>query len=486
MKLSKHTVNSLKKAVTPPNITQVPSCGIIHLGVGAFHRAHQAVYTDDVLNTHGGNWGICGVSLRRPNVRDTLAPQDYLYSVISQSEQGEEIKCIRALQTILVAPEDPTAVVKAMNADSCKIVSLTITEKGYYYDPASHALLLDHDDIQFDLQHLNTPKTALGFIVAALQQRMQQEQPSFTVLSCDNLPSNGKLLKNLVLSFAKQVNGALSTWIEKNTRFPCTMIDRIVPATSEQDIKNSTDKLGVTDHAAIMTEPFSQWIIEDSFCNDRPAWESSGAQLVKDVTPFEEMKLRMLNGCHSTLAYLGFLAGYDYIYQVMENSSFITLIDKMMSEQIIPTLTPPEKTDLMTYKEQLITRFKNPCILHKTYQIAMDGSQKLPQRLLNTIRDRIHAQQPYHYLALAVAAWIRYCTGVDETGKTYIIQDPLAQQFTVLTQHKSNSEELVNNFIQLKSVFTEDLASNAGFKHALNYFLKKLLMQGAKETVSKI
>ena len=485
--LCKATETQVNARVQQPNYNTITACGIVHLGIGAFHRGHQAVYTDSVIQASGNSWGICGVSLRRPIIRDRLAPQDYRYAVIEKSVQSETARIISILQNILVAPEDPTAVITQMANPDCKIVSLTITEKGYHHDPASGKLQLHHSSIQHDLEHLDVPQTAIGFIVAALQQRYQQQQSPFTVLSCDNLPHNGQLLRGLVLEFTAAYDTKLAKWIETNVTFPNTMVDRIVPATTENDINEAKRILNVTDQAVIICELFKQWIIEDQFCNGRPQWELAGAQLVQDVTLFENMKLRMLNGCHSTLAYLGYLAGYEFIYQVMKIPAFVSLIDKMMTNEIIPTLEVPEATDLLIYKDQLIERFRNPNIKHKTYQIAMDGSQKLPQRLLNTIRDRITASADYHLLALAVASWMRYACGINEQSEKIFIQDPLADRFAqIAAKDNGDVEQLVRQFTSITEIFGTDLARNQHFLEKLTHYLGQLFAEGAETTVTTI
>ncbi len=487
LQLCKDTQAKVNPQVQQPQYDSISTCGIVHLGIGAFHRAHQAIYTDSVIQESGDMWGICGVSLRRATVRDRLAPQDYLYTVIEKAAHHETARIVGVLQNIIVAPEQPTAVITQMANPGCKIVSLTITEKGYYHDPASGKLQLHNSNLQHDLKHLDVPQTAIGFIVAALQQRYQQQQQPFTVLSCDNLPHNGKLLRNLVLEFANAYDTQLAKWIKDNVAFPSTMVDRIVPATTANDINEAEKILNVTDKAVIICEPFKQWVIEDHFCNSRPQWELAGAQFVQDVAPFENMKLRMLNGCHSTLAYLGYLAGYEFIYQVMENTAFVTLIDKMMCNEIIPTLTVPEATDLLVYKDQLIERFKNPNVKHKTYQVAMDGSQKLPQRLLNTIRDRIATSADYSLLALAVASWIRYACGINEQGEKIFIQDPLAKHFAqIAAQDNGDVEQLVQQFTAITEIFGTDLAHDSHFQNKLTYYLAELFTEGAETTVTTI
>src|SRR5690554_493451 len=261
--------------------------GIVHLGIGAFHRAHQAFYTEAVLNKFGGDWGIIGCSLRSANVREQLAPQDGLYTLVERSGNGEKLQVIGAVQQALVGPEDPAALVAVMADPAIKIVSLTVTEKGYCHDPATGNLNLEHPDIAHDLQHLDAPRTVIGYLVAALARRQQAGVKSFTVLSCDNLPDNGTTLGKVVQQFAHKVNADLARWIERNTLFPCTMIDRIVPATTPEDRDQLASQLGLRDEGAVVAEPFTQWVIEDRFVDGRPEWEAVGAELVASVTDYE-------------------------------------------------------------------------------------------------------------------------------------------------------------------------------------------------------
>lgn len=461
--------------------------GIVHLGIGAFHRGHQAIYNDDALALSGGDWGIVGVSLRSAGVRDRLEPQDSLYTYVERGADGENLRVIGSIIGTLVAPEDPEAVLSLMANASTRIVSMTITEKGYLRDSASGELMADHADIQHDLANPGTPRTMHGFVVEALARRHAAGTGPFTLLCCDNLPSNGVSLKQVVLGFARLRDAALAEWIEANVTFPCTMVDRIVPATTDEDIEKTAQALGLSDEAPVIGEPFIQWVVQDDFAAGRPAWEDVGVEMVLDVEPFEEMKLRLLNGSHSSLAYLGYLGGYDYIHQTMADENYATFVRALMDEEVTPTLDVPGGSDVEAYKDQLIARFRNPALHHRTWQIAMDGSQKLPQRLLNTVRSRIESGASYGHLALAVAAWMRYVTGINENGDAIEVSDPLAGELRSLAdKHTGDVAAYVQAMLAVTEVFGEDLSDNAGFQDMVVKALESLYAQGAKATVAAL
>ncbi len=421
--------------------------GIVHLGLGAFARAHLAVATEAALHADGDlGWGIVGVSLRQADTRDALAPQQGLYTLALRdaADDGtprEVLQVIGALMQVLVAPEDPRAVLERIaHADTC-IVSLTVTDKGYHHDPATGTLRvqdpdiahdlrqgqgLHHDLLRHDTQEPEAPRSTIGFLVQGLRLRFQRALPPVTLLSCDNLPANGDTLRGLVLSFAQQIDPALHTWIAQRCTFPNSMVDRIVPRTTAADRERISAGLGQQDAWPVVAEPFTEWVIEDRFAAGRPAWERGGARFVEHAEPFERLKLRMVNGSHSTLAYLGFMAGLRTVDQAMAAPALRRFVDALMQEEIQPTLPALPGLDLAAYRMRLLQRFANPALQHQTRQIAMDGSQKLPQRLLGTVRDRLHNNLPITRLALAVAAWIHYLRGVDESGQAFDIQDPLA------------------------------------------------------------
>ncbi|MEP7330039.1 MAG: mannitol dehydrogenase family protein, partial [Betaproteobacteria bacterium] len=407
--------------------------GIVHLGLGAFHRAHQAVYTDDILATDP-RWGICGVSLKTPRAIAPLAAQDGLYTLLTRSGDGIEPRVIGSLLQTLFAGADRAGLIARFADPMIMVVSATVTEKGYCHDPATGTLNVAHPDIAHDIAHPDAPESAVGIVVAGLAARRAAGAGPLTFVCCDNLPHNGRLVEGVVLALAEHRNPALAAWIRTNVTFPSTMVDRIVPAVTPADLADAQRLLGVHDAAPVAAERFGQWIIENRFAGPRPPWDAAGAQFVSDVAPFEWMKLRLLNGSHSTLAYLGFVLGHEFVWQASQDPELALLIQRQMATEIVPTLTSPQGIDLHHYCGQLMERFRNSALPHRTYQIAMDGSQKLPQRLLDTVRDRMRAGGSWRHLALAVAAWIRYASGAGERGLAITVQDPLAATFATIVR----------------------------------------------------
>ena len=404
-------------------MTLRPRPGIVHLGLGAFFRAFALPWLEDAMEVAGGDWGVIGVNLRSAGVRDALAPNGFCYPCVEFGPKARTERQITALRQVLVAPENPAAVLSAMADPATHIISLTVTEKGYCHDPATGRLNRDHPDILHDLSH-PLPITAPGYVLRALEMRYHAGTPAPTVLSCDNLPGNGALLRGVVLDMVAEVGGDLRDWIASNVMFPQTMVDRIVPATTPMDIAAHPDH----DAGLVQHEPFRQWVIEDAFAGPRPALDRVGVQFVKDVAPFEEMKLRMLNGAHSALAYLGYLAGYDTVAEAVGDPIFARFLRSLWQREIIPTLVQPEGIVLADYAEDLLTRFANPGLRHQTSQIAMDGSQKLPQRILGTLNDQLREGGNIEGLLLVVAGWMRYVGGTGEDGQPIDVQDPLADE----------------------------------------------------------
>ncbi|MCW2305941.1 mannitol dehydrogenase family protein [Rhodobium gokarnense] len=480
-RLSNAVLGDLPPSVSIPAYDRASSgIGIVHLGIGAFHRAHQAVYTDDVLARDGGDWAIAGVSLRSKTVHDQLDPQDGLFSVTALDGEGRDCRIVGSVKDVIFAPDEKVRLFELMAAPSTRIVSLTVTEKGYYRDPSTGALLADDPAIRADLASPDDPATAVGLIVRALKLRRATGTEPFTVLCCDNLPANGAALRQVVLDFALLHDSDLAAWIEETVRFPSTMVDRIVPATTGEGLDDVAAHLGCRDEGAILTEPFSQWVIEDDFSTGRPAWEDAGAMLVADVAPFEFAKLRLLNGPHSAIAYLGYLAGMEYVSDVMENASLRRFVDALMREDIRPTVTAPEGFDLDAYIDALQARFSNPSLHHRCWQIAMDGSQKLPQRLLGTVRDRLKAGASVARFGLVVAAWIRYASGVDLAGNAIDVRDPFSERFAErFTPLLSKPEALAEAALSMTGIFGADLGENATFRAAVTEGMKKLFADGA-------
>ncbi|RFB80282.1 mannitol dehydrogenase family protein [Methylovirgula sp. 4M-Z18] len=463
------------------------STGIVHLGIGAFHRAHQAAYTEAALQAGDLRWGILGVSLRSPDTRDALHPQDGLYTLSIRDAKGDRPQVIGAVRDVVVAPEDPCGVVAAMANPSVKIVSLTVTEKGYCHDPATGTLREDHPDIVHDLnQHLE-PKSAPGFIVSALAKRRSAGIPPFTVLCCDNLPANGKTVRRVVTRFAELLDADLAAFIAEHVAFPCTMVDRIVPATTDDDRTRITDQLGLRDAWPVMTEPFTQWVIEDHFPQGRPDWGLLGAEFTRDVAPYELMKLRLLNGSHSCIAYLGYLAGYETVADTMSDRHFARFIRGLMDAEVSPVLAAPPGADVEAYKSALIQRFHNPALKHRTWQIAMDGSQKIPQRWLGTIRECLAKDIAFPRLALGIAAWMRYVSGTDEIDQPIDVRDPLADKLRERAATAENDpEKLAYALLQMDMIFGHDFIKDPRFVDAVTWALAGLMQMGAKNAVKKL
>lgn len=488
MRLSTATLNTLPKSVqTPAYDRDQAEIGIVHLGVGAFHRAHQAVVIEECLARGERGWAIAGASLRSADTRDALIPQDNLYTMAVRSAAGEALIIIGAIRESHVAPENPHALLARMAAPATRIVSLTVTEKGYCHDPATGELNEAHPDILHDLANPDAPRSAIGYLAKALRLRRAARLAPFTVLCCDNLPSNGRTVKRVIDRFAALLDADFGGWVAGEVACPASMVDRIVPATTDEDRSRISAMLGVEDRWPVVTEPFLQWVVEDVFPSGRPDLALSGVEMVRDVTPFEHMKLRLLNGSHSTIAYLGYLAGYETVADTIADPVFARLIRAMMDEDITPTLHMPVGTDLDGYKSALMDRFSNPALKHRTWQIAMDGSQKLPQRLLGTIRDRLKAGAPIGHLALGVAGWMRYVSGTDEHGAAIDIRDPMAARLSVVANEAGPvAARLAPMLFAIPEIFGTDLPADPRFTGPVTTALESLFRDGAKKTVAGI
>ncbi|MEC3909297.1 mannitol dehydrogenase family protein [Sphingobium sp. CR2-8] len=484
-RLSSATISALPATVVRPGYdrSQVQA-GVVHLGIGAFHRAHQAVMFDDALAAGDLRWGIRAVSLRSPGVRDQMAPQDGLYHLLVRDGPDVATRLIGAVLDVTVAPEDPAAVVAMLADPATHIVTLTVTEKGYKLDPASGALLADDPQLAADIASLDAPVTAPGFLVAALAQRRARGLPPFTAISCDNLPRNGQRLRGAVIALARRHDPALADWIAAEGAFPETMVDRIVPATTADDIAAFARDSGVLDEALVKTEPFTQWVIEDRFCGPRPDF-GPGVQITAAVAPWEEAKLRLLNGAHSAIAYLGGLAGIAHVHAVLEQAPMRAFVEQLWDEAET-TLSPPAELDVSAYRRDLMARFDNGALMHRTHQIAMDGSQKLPQRLLATIADRRAAGQDVTSLALGVAAWIRWQAGVNDFGASHVVDDPLADRLAALLAGQSDAAGRVRAILAQDAIVPTILRDDAPFADLLTAHLASLEERGAMATVQAV
>lgn len=413
--------------------------GIVHLGIGAFHRAHQAVFTEDAAD----GWGICGVSQRSRTVVDELAPQDGLYTVLTRSASQVDARVVGAVRELRFADASRIA------DPAVRVVTLTVTEKGYRHDPATGRLRLDDEGIRADLAG-GQPRTVVGQLVRGFAARMGADAGPVAVVSCDNLAHNGGTLAGLVGEFVAALRDEpLAQWIAAQVSFPSTVVDRIVPATTPEDRAEARRRIGLDDFGTVVTEPFKQWVIEDDFPGGRPAWDKAGALLTADVSPYEVIKLRMLNGSHSALAYLGVLAGCATIAEAM--ARFGEVPRRLMSDDVLPTLDVPDGFDIGAYQQQLLDRFANPALRHRTVQVAMDGSQKLPQRLLATVRARRAAGAEPRWAALAVAAWMRWVCVAPE------LDDPMADRLRAAVAGASSPEQVVDRLLAISEIFGHDL-----------------------------
>ena len=404
-RLSSSRLDTLRDGVRVPAYDrEAVRPGIVHLGVGAFHRGHQAVYVDDCLAAGEAEWGIVGASLRNTDMRDALVPQDCLYAISVEDGERAAVRIIGSITSVLVAPEDPAALLDALTDPGVRIVTLTVTEKAYLRD-VSGALDFSHQDIAWDLTNPAQPRTVHGFIVEAVARRRAAGTAPFTVLSCDNLPSNGATLKRLVVEFAIRCDAGLGAFIEREVAFPSSMVDRIVPATTNEDRERISGALGARDAWPVKTEPFLQWVVEDNFSSGRPRWEKFGVEMVSDVAPYEDMKLRLLNGAHSAIAYLGLLMGKETIADSFADPLVREFVSRQWAE-VIPTLPQDAGLDPAAYTHRLTNRFGNTALRHRTAQVGMDGSQKLPQRVIVTSLERLDEDAGITHLMMVPAAWI--------------------------------------------------------------------------------
>ena len=481
-RLSLDTLAQVRPELRPRVDPRSLGVGIVHLGIGAFHRAHQAEFTEDAVAATGGDWGICGVTQRSRGVVDQLGPQDGLYSVLERSERTR-LRVVGTVRELLFAADEADRLLALLAAPSTRLVTLTVTEKGYRHDPATGRLRRSDPDVAADLAGAGAPRTVVGQLVRGLQARRAADAGPITLLSCDNLPANGAVLRGLVTDFCAALPSAegepLAEWIAESVRFPSSMVDRIVPATTDDDRAEATSLLGLEDRGVVVTEPFRQWVVEDDFAAGRPAWERAGVVLTADVAPYEAMKLRLLNGSHSTLAYLGALAGHTYVADAVGDPGIAAVVAHLMADEVAPTLTVPDGFDVEVYQRELLERFHNPALRHRTAQIAMDGTQKLPQRLLGTIADRLATGARPRLACLGVAAWMRYVwTAQSENGTPLPVDDPLADRLRELTADAATPAAVVDALLSLEEVFGRALPANPVFRDLVGDALETLTKGG--------
>ncbi|WBA55335.1 fructuronate reductase [Providencia sp. 21OH12SH02B-Prov] len=485
-----------KLAMTDPAIvypnwtTDRLTTRMVHLGCGAFHRAHQALYMHLVLEKTQSDWGYCEVNLmsvRNIAIIEALKAQSMQYAIVEKGPSTTALKVIGSMKEAMHPLIDGVdAIIEKMASPDISIISLTITEKGYCIDPVTGQLDLNNELIKQDITTPDTPRSAIGFITAALKRRFERQRPPFSVLSCDNVRDNGHMVRRAVIGLASLQDRKLSEWIEQHVTFPCTVVDRIVPAVTEESTNEMTQLLGKNDRCAVICEPFKQWIIEDNFVHGRPEWELAGAKFVRNVKPFELMKLRLLNGSHSFLAYLGYLGGYTYIADTMDNPDYRNAVRKLMLNEQAMTVTVSEDIDFIAYTDSFMARFTNRALRHQTWQIAMDGSQKLPQRLLDSVLWHLEHGTEHSCLVLGIAGWMRYISGIDEQGNTIDIRDPLKKTFAAIYAKHGLSVGVVEELLAIESIFDKHLANNPSFITAVKLAYQKLLDVGARQAVATL
>lgn len=435
--------------------------GIVHLGLGAFHRAHQAVFTEQAMANSGGDWGIIGVSMRSNTVARQLLPQQCLYSLMDEDATGYLLRVIGALCDVLVAPKEPERVTAAIANPAIKVITLTITEKGYCLAPDGRSLDLADSVVRRDLDNPERPESAIGLLALGLRARQRESAAPLSIISCDNLAENSRRLRTVLVEYLALSFPEILPWLGASVTFPCSMIDRIVPAMHSAQLQRQSELLGVRDEAAVSTEPFSQWIIENKFAAEIPGWSSAGVQLVDDVRPYEEIKLRLLNAAHSAIAYLGLLSGMETVDQFMREKALRQFVEGLMVGELMPALVVPPKFDLPGYRDQLLQRFGNPCLHHRCSQIAMDGSEKISQRWLGTLQSGAHTP----LLCKALSCWLYF---ILETNLA--VDDPQSERLLELRASDGAIEERIaaallcaridGNVISDFEVFCRDLRAN--------------------------
>ncbi|HET6295460.1 MAG TPA: mannitol dehydrogenase family protein [Kribbella sp.] len=484
-RLGAATVDALSNEVGVPAYDRTAvRPGIVHFGVGGFHRAHQAMYLDQLMNEGKAlDWGICGVGTMPPDqrMRDVLQAQDGLYTLVIKHPDGTmDPRVIGSIVEYLYAPDDPETVLTRMTDPATRIVSLTITEGGYHVNQVTGEFDPGDPGLQHDLEPGAVPTSAFGLVVEGLARRRAAGVPAYTVMSCDNIPGNGHVAKKMLTSFARLKDPELADWIESEVRFPNSMVDRITPVTADADKEALAERFGIEDGWPVVCEPFTQWVLEDDFGGERPPFEDVGVQLVDDVEPYELMKLRLLNASHQALCYLGYLAGYRYAHEVCQDKLFVDFLLGYMDNEATPTLPPVPGVDLDKYKHQLIERFANPEVRDTLARLCAESSDRIPKWLVPVVRQQLATGGEIARSALVIAAWARYAEGVDEQGEPIEVVDRLRDKLVERAQH--NREEPLL-FVSDRDLFG-DLVDDERFVQAYTSALSSLHEQGARATVA--
>ena len=457
------------------------TAGIVHFGVGNFHRAHQAVYLDALFNLgEGHDWALVGAGVREADeaMRQKLSAQDWLTTVVEQEADTAHAHVTGAMIDY-IQPGDSATVIARLADPAIRIVSLTITEGGYYIDPASQKFDPTHPDIAWDASHFEAPRTAFGLILAGLVKRRNAGVPPFTVMSCDNIPGNGHVTENAVAGLAALVDPTLADWVKSSVAFPNGMVDRITPATSDREKKLLADNFGIDDAWPVFCESFKQWVLEDNFPAGRPALEKVGVQFVPDVAPYEHMKIRILNGGHATIAYPAGLLDVHFVHEAMEHPLVSAFLRKVEADEIIPVVPPVPATNLNDYLALCERRFANPKIGDTVRRLALDGSNRQPKFIIPTALDRIRDGRSVTGLALVSALWCRYCYGITESGAVIEPNDPNWERLTAQA-HKAKDNPKA--WLEMADIYGE-LAKAPDFIHAFTRSLHSLWTQGTTRTL---
>ncbi len=479
--LSDRTLQDLPPEVSTPTYDRAAlRPGIVHIGVGGFHRAHQAVYLDELARRGSTEWGVIGVGLHSRAIGEVLTGQDRLWTVVERAADGDRATVVGALTRYLYAPDDPEAVLTALADERTRVVTLTITGTGYRVDAHSGEFDADDAHIARDLEDPGTPETVFGYLVEALHRRRQAGLPPFTVLSCDNMQSNGTAARTAVVSFARLRDDDLAAWIEEHVAFPSSMVDRITPTTSPEDRDAIAAATGVDDRWPVITEPFRQWVVEDSFCNGRPPLEEVGVRFVDDVSPYETIKTRLLNAGHSAIAYLGYLAGHRTTADVMADPVFRTFLTRLMAEEIAPDLPDVPDVDLAEYQATLLDRLANPRMADQLSRLSRRGSTKIPNYLLPSVRAAMEEGRPHRLLCLAVAGWLRFLRGADYAGEEVPIQGPRLDLVPIAQEAGGDATPLLSE----RSIF-DHIGQDPRFTACVQRALSALDRQGPREVIEE-
>jgi mannitol 2-dehydrogenase len=462
------------------------TAGVVHVGVGGFHRAHQAMYHDRFMNEGTAlDWGICGVGVMAADrrMKEALDAQDGLYTLVLKHSDGTyEPRVIGSIVEYLFAPDDPEAVIEKMAAESTRIVSLTITEGGYNLSDVTGEFDVANPDVLADLEPGAVPRTTFGLVTEALRRRWKRGLAPFTVMSCDNLQDNGYLSKRVFTAFARLRDPDLGDWVEHEARFPNSMVDRITPVTTDADRAEIRERFGIEDRWPVVCEPFTQWVLEDAFTAGRPPYERVGVQVVEQVEPYELMKLRLLNGSHQAMAYFGYLAGYRLVHEAAQDPLFQAFLLGYMDFEATPTLAPVPGVDLEGYKHTLIERFSNPQVRDTIARLCAESSDRIPKWLLPVVREQLVTGGEIRRSAAVVASWARYAEGFDEAGQPIEVVDRLRDTLMRLARRQYEDPDA---FIANREVFG-DLVDQKPFVSAYRSALTSLHERGARATLESL